>query len=102
MTTDTTNIIQLGDMAEVESAAAELIVRIMQKNAADAAWTTNQLLDSYERRTKELEAALALIRDGIGRLLDGPWMPTSRAIEAALWPSSERVQERMKLTGGTV
>lgn len=98
MTVDT---VQPGDMAEVDPASAELIVRIMQKNAADAAWTTNQLLDSYERRTKQLEATLALIRDGIGRLLDGPYMPTSHAIEAALWPSSERVEVQMELKGGT-
>ena len=98
MTTDT---VQPGDMAAVDPAAAEFIVRVMQQNAKDAAWTTNQLLDSYENRAKQAEATLALIRSGIGQLLDGPYMPTSHAIEAALWPSSELVQERMKLTGGT-
>lgn len=91
--TESTDTIQPGDMADVDPAAMELVVRIMQQSAKDAAWTTNQLLESYQSRTAELEATLNLIRTRISALLDGPYMPTSRAIEAALWPSSEQVQD---------
>lgn len=88
-----TDAIQPGDMADVDPAAMELVVRIMQQNAADAAWTTNQLLEFHQNRTAELEATLNLIRTRITALLGGPYMPTSHAIEAALWPSSEQVQD---------
>lgn len=90
---ENTGTIQPGDMADVDPAAMELIVRIVQQNAADAAWTGNQLLEFYRNRTKEVEATLELIRARIGALLDGPYMPTPRAIEAALWPSSDHVHD---------
>ena len=90
MTADT---IQPGDMAEVDSAAMELVVRIMQQNAKDAAWTTEQLLHAYKDRAEKAEATLALIRRGVGALLNGPYMPTSHAIEAALWPASDQAQD---------
>lgn len=91
--TESTDTIQPGDMADVDPAAAELVVRIMQKNAADAAWTTNQLLDAYKDRAERAEATLGLIRANIQALLAGPYMPTSHAIEAALWPDNEQVQD---------
>lgn len=90
--TGSTDTVQPGDMAEVDPASMELVVRIMQQNAKDAAWTTNELLHGYKSRAEEAEAALALIRARVSALLDGPYMPTSHAIEAALWPSSEQVQ----------
>jgi ABC-type phosphate/phosphonate transport system ATPase subunit len=99
--TETTDMVQPGDMAGMDPAASELVVRIMQQNAKDAAWTTNELLHAYKSQAEHAEAALALIRDRIGALLDGPWMPTSHAIDAALYPSREQVEEYMKLTGGT-
>lgn len=96
---ETTDLVQPGDMADVDPAAAEFIVRIMQKNAIDTAWTTNQLLDSYKTRAEEAEATIAMIRAGIGALLDGPYMPATHAIEAALWPSSEQVQDWRDVRG---
>ena len=89
---ENTDTIQPGEMAEVDPAAMELVVRIMQQNAKDAAWTTEQLLHAYKDRAERAEATLALIRHGVGGLLNGPYMPTSHAIEAALWPASDQVQ----------
>jgi hypothetical protein len=90
--TTTTDAVQPGDMAGVDPAAMELIVRVMQQNAKDAAWTANELLHAYKSQAEQAEATLELIRDRIYALLSGPYMPTSHAIEAALWPSREQVE----------
>lgn len=97
--TESIDTIQSGDMADMDPASMELVVRIMQQNAKDAAWTTNELLDAYKSRAEKAETTIALIRARIGALLDGPYMPTSHAIEAALWPSDKQVQDWRGMRG---
>lgn len=94
-----TEAIKPGDMAEVDPAAMELIVRIMQQSAKDAAWTSNQLIDAYKEQAERAEATIALIRDSIQALYDAPWTPSQQSVLAALWPSRHAVDEQIKFQG---
>jgi hypothetical protein len=69
--------------------ALGLVVELMRRNASNAAWTTNQLLDGYRADLATRTAELAAIRAGVSALLAGPWMPTSDAIRDALYPAAE-------------
>lgn len=68
-----------------------LVVQLMQQSQRDAAFTSNVLIDSLTRETRKQEATLLLIREDMAMLLHGPYMPSAAAIEAALYPSRERV-----------
>ena len=76
-----------------------LVAAVLTQMANDTAFTTNALLDSYKHRADKAEATLNLIREHIGDLLAGPYMPTSLALAAALWPSDAAVEAEMKAGG---
>lgn len=68
-----------------------LVAGVLSAMFKDTAATTDALLDSYKHRADRAEAELWLVREQIGRLLEGPYMPTSQALLAALWPSDNAV-----------
>lgn len=74
----------------------ELVLQIAAKNASDLAFATNSVIGYLERRLAVAEATLDLVRTETCRLIDGEYMPTSAAIERALYPSEEAVEYRIK------
>lgn len=76
-----------------EPAAGELILRIMQQSAKETAWIGDQLANSYKQRAERAEAQLALVRMCIDVLLSRDYMPSAIALERALWPSEEDVND---------
>lgn len=74
----------------------ELVLQIAAKNATDLAFATNSVIDHLERRSEAAEATLYLIRDKVMRLVQGRYMPTSWAIEQALFPEEEEVELRIE------
>lgn len=84
---------QTNDSAEVTVPA--LALQLMAQSAADAAFTTNTLLDGYQQRNAELETELTLIHERIADLLAGPWMPSPDAIRRAICPSLGDIKRRM-------
>jgi hypothetical protein len=76
--------------------AVELLAALVERNAHDAHYVTDQLMTGYKNQAEEAQAELAAIRDGILSLLDGPWMPTPDAIRMALWPSAANITRYQK------
>lgn len=72
--------------------AANLIAALVEQNAKDAAWTANTLIESYRQQAIRAESTLAAIRDRVGHLLSGDYMPTSTALIRALYPSEELIR----------
>ena len=65
---------------------------LYEQQKRDYDYTVNALIDSANTRADRAETTLAWVREGIGRLLDGDYMPTSAAIERALYPSWEFIE----------
>ena len=71
-----------------------LLGQILSKLSADAAHTTNAIIDVTEQQRDEAVAVLAAVRLAVGELLDGPYAPNTREIERAVfYPSRKLVEE---------
>lgn len=81
----------LSDDAKVASMVAEMV----SQNYRDYAGTTQTLIESYQADIAELRATLGAIRQRIGHLLSGPYMPTPAVLLDALYPdpSSLRIMD---------
>jgi len=51
----------------------------------DTAFTTNALIDSYKAQLVSAYAELYAIREGVSALLQGPYAPSARAIQSAVF-----------------
>lgn len=76
--------------------AMPLIAQLIQSNYNQYASTSQSLLDTYEAQIKQSNAVIDSIRDRIRTLLNGDYMPTTRAIMDALYPSAEEIQYYME------
>lgn len=83
-----------GETMPVE--AAELMGALIERNAHDLHFVTDQLMEGYKEERDEARAELSAIREGITSLFDGPWMPSPDAIRMALWPSTNHVNRYRK------
>lgn len=48
--------------------------------------STNLVIENLERQVAEAKALIAAIENGVTALISGPHMPTTHAIERALYP----------------
>lgn len=74
---------------------------LYEQSAKDAAWTTNQLIDAFRERAQRAEALVEMIRVEIGDMMSGRYMPTSAAVERALYPAWDVVTAYMAGSDGT-
>lgn len=70
----------------------ELALMLMQRNATDAQWMTNTLVESFENSAKKAEATLRAVRAQIEELCSGPYAPSTCALTNALWPSEATIE----------
>jgi hypothetical protein len=70
----------------------ELALLLMQRNATDAQWTTNALVESFQNSTQKAEATLRAVRAQVEELCSGPYAPSTAALMRALWPSEATVE----------
>lgn len=81
--------------AELEQAGTEatsLMIRLMQQNAKDAAYTANAVAEGYKRDLDKARAELACVRQVIEELCAKPWVPNPEQIRAALYPREELIR----------
>jgi hypothetical protein len=71
--------------------AAGLIALLVQANASQLAWTTNQLIEGLTEQAARAEATLAAVRANIEDLLSGRFAPTDAAILSALYPTAAEI-----------
>jgi hypothetical protein len=76
---------------EGREAGLELALMLTGKMAADAAFTTNSLIDGLEQRAKSAEAELRAVRAQVEELCSGPYAPSTAALMKALWPSQDSI-----------
>lgn len=82
------------DTDEVNAAAQTvpaLALHLMQANYREQLQVLNGLVEGFRESAAQRTAELAAVRDGVGSLLSGQWMPTPAAIESALYPSPEQI-----------
>lgn len=73
-----------------------LVASILTANATETARVTNLVIENLERQLDEAKALLAAVEEGVGALISGPHMPTTHAIERALYPPSHVVDRYRK------
>lgn len=66
--------------------AANLVILLMQQNAADSANLTNQLMDGYRADYEHALRVITAIRKGVEDLFADGYMPTESMIIRALYP----------------
>lgn len=69
----------------------EVALWCTQRMAADAAFTTNALLDGYQHQLAKAEATLRAVRRRIEELCSGPYAPSTVALMDALWPTESAI-----------
>lgn len=71
------------------------VAPFMEKSARDLAFTTNSIIDSLAMECAESAATIALAREQVHELFEGPYMPTPETVMMALYPAGERLRERV-------
>lgn len=71
----------------------DLMAKLMEHNATETAAMTNRVIESLTQQLAEANATIDLIREDIGELVSGPYMPNPSAYIDALWPSKDRVEQ---------
>jgi hypothetical protein len=77
-----------------------LVAKLMEASMKQTHAVTDQVIESLTYRAKRAEAELRLVRETVGELLAGPWMPVPAALREALWPSRETVDAILNETEG--
>jgi hypothetical protein len=91
-----TDKITAEDVHEIDDEATALILTIMQQNAKDAAYTTNQLMEGYRKNYVEARAELNAVRWRIRKLFDSGFMPSQERIFDAMWPTEDEIESFME------
>jgi hypothetical protein len=73
----------------MDDEAAELMGQLMTASLAQTQDVTNRVIDSLTADLADAHATVDAIRSRIWDLLDGPYMPSADALNAALWPNEE-------------
>lgn len=74
-----------------------LVAQLIEASLAQTFAATDLVVEGLEADLDNALAELAAIREGVLRLLDGRYMPTPAAIERALYPSAELVEDFKRL-----
>jgi len=91
-----TNNITAEEVSDIGDEATALILNIMQQNAANAAYTTEQLMLGYRKDAAEARAEIAAIRWRIRQLFESGYMPTQERIFDAVWPTVDEIEDFME------
>lgn len=86
MTDQTTELAQPEDVA-----ALGFVGALMHRSHLEPLGLANSLVDSYKTQAERAETTLNLVRRKVVDLISGQWMPTTYALEAALFPRDEEV-----------
>ncbi len=78
-------------MAHETPMIPQLVADLMSASLAETQRITNTVIDNLTEQEATSRAELAADRARIRVLLNGPYQPSSTAIEAALWPSDEDI-----------
>lgn len=79
---------------EQDQPFSPLVADILGAMASQTAAVTNQVMDNYQRQIEDLEAEVWAIREGVSRLLAGPYMPHPDSIwQATFHPAQELIDE---------
>jgi hypothetical protein len=81
---------------EADLPFSPFVAELITASYAITASTTNAVLDLQQARIDELEAELYAVRSGVGQLLSGRWMPTSAALQDALYCPAQRLIDEYK------
>ena len=79
--------------ADSDQPFSPLVADILTAQSEYTAGVANAVIDGLQKEVSELTATLAAVREDVGALIYGRWMPTTAAIDAALWPSKERIDQ---------
>lgn len=74
------------DLEQEIPPVSPLVVAILGKMQEHQTFTSNALIDSLTEQMKDAVAELAAVRGNISFLLNGPYQPSSAAIEHAMNP----------------
>jgi hypothetical protein len=74
-------------------AGLSLVAQLMEASLTETFRVGNQVRERYRQQAEDALAELDAVRAGVRDLLQGPWMPTSAAILAELWPSPNRIDQ---------
>lgn len=96
MTTNEASLMDIEQSSVIDSDAAALVMRIMQQNAKDAAFTSNALMHGYRTSQLKAEATINAIRWNVMQLFAAGYQPSESSIMEAIWPSAEQVEEFME------
>lgn len=68
-----------------------LVADLITASLKQSQWTANTLIDNLTEDLAKAQAEIAAMRAVVSELLDGPYQPTSAAIERALYPSAAMI-----------
>lgn len=92
MTDETPERVDDGETITIRKDFGEFMAALWEQSKRDYDFTVNSLIDAANTRADRAETTLAWVREAIGYLLDGDYMPTSAALHRALYPSWELVE----------
>ena len=72
-----------------------LVAQLMTASMAETAAVTNMVAEDLQRRVRDREAELDLVRIRIENLLAAPYMPTETVLRNALYPSRDEVGQQV-------
>lgn len=102
MSATTKALAKLGDAPSGKTMpveAVELMAALVERNAHDLHFVTDQLMESYKNQAETAEATVQAIRHRVVQLLSGPSMPSAHVLEDALYPSDKVVNGFRKVKG---
>lgn len=82
-------------MSRAEQVMDPLLAAVVQAQYDMTRQMTERVLDANETEILQLNATLDLIRDDIEDITSGPYIASPNYIRERLWPSKERIEERM-------
>lgn len=77
----------------IDREAMEFAASLIQASSDSLQWTNTQLIEGYKHQAETAQATLDAVRDGINLLLSGPYAPSAVALERALWPHSDLIDQ---------
>jgi hypothetical protein len=79
------------DTTDTDPPFSPLLADIFTRMFEDSAFTTNALIEGLQRQVDDYRCELAAVREGVARLLGGPYQPSTDAIERAVFNPDPRL-----------